>query len=129
MRNYSKQREEILEVLKEPGLHLTAEDIYNKVKLIDSTISMATVYRNLNELIYDGIIWKISSKDGKMRYDYSGEKHNHIICLRCGKVKDFKYEFNSNQDLMDSLNKQMYMNFELKTVTIYGICNECKLKI
>lgn len=127
MKNYSKQREEILEVLKNPGTHLTADEIFKKAKLIDKTISKATVYRNLKELAREGIVWKISMEDGKVIYDCPGEKHNHAICLKCGNVKDFKYEFES-ENLTKSLEEQIDMDLNIETVTIYGICDECKSK-
>ena len=127
MKNYSKQREEILEVLKNPGIHLNADEIFKRAKLIDKTISKATVYRNLKELAREGIVWKISMEDCKVIYDCSGEKHNHAICLKCGNVKDFKYEFES-ENLTKSLKKQIDMDLNIETVTIYGICDECKSK-
>lgn len=125
MKNYSKQREEILEVLNYPGFHLTAEEVFKKVKEIDSTISKGTVYRNLKDLVDEGILWKISMKDGIMRYDYPKEKHNHVICSKCGTVKDFLYEFGTKK-IVQSLKEQTNIDSDFETVTVYGICDECK---
>lgn len=127
MKNYSRQREEILEMLDGPGLHLTAEEVYNKVKTLDSSISKATVYRNLKDLVDEGILWKISMKDGIMRYDYPKEKHNHIICSECGAVKDFFFKFESKK-LVQIIKEQANMDSNFETVTLYGVCDECKLK-
>ena len=127
MRNYSRQREEILDSLDEVGLHLTAEEIYEKVRLLDSSISKATVYRNLKDLVEEGILWKISMKDGIMRYDYPKMKHNHVICSKCGVVKDFLYDF-CTKKLNQTLKEQTNMNSDFETITVYGVCDECKLK-
>ena len=125
MRNYSKQREEILEILNSPGLHLTAEEIYERVRPLDKTISKGTVYRNLKELTLDGILWKISMKDGIMKYDYPKKKHNHVICSKCGNVKDFCYDFDSKK-LGLIIKKEANMETDFESIIVYGICNDCK---
>lgn len=127
MKNYSRQREEILEILDIPGFHPTAEEVYNNVKSIDETISKGTVYRNLKDLVDEGILWKISMKDGIMRYDYPKEKHNHIICSKCGAVKDFLYEFASKK-LIQILKEQTNIDCNFETVTMYGVCDDCKIE-
>lgn len=125
MKNYSKQREEILDVLNHPCFHLTADEVFQKVKEIDSTISKGTVYRNLKDLVDEGVLWKISMKDGIMRYDYPKEKHNHVICSKCGVVKDFLYEFASKRTVQ-SLKEQTNIDSDFETITVYGICGDCK---
>ena len=59
MENYSKQREDILDVLKDSYDHPTAEEIYNRVKQKNSTSSRGTVYRNLKLLVDKNAILKI----------------------------------------------------------------------
>ena len=59
MRNYSKQREEILNVVKEMRNHPTAEEIYEISKETIPNISLGTVYRNLNTLVNEKLIRKI----------------------------------------------------------------------
>ena len=56
--NYSKQRETILNTLKENVVHPTAEYLYDVLKRENSSISLATLYRNLNQLAENGIIKK-----------------------------------------------------------------------
>ena len=52
--NYSKQREIILNTLKENVVHPTAEYLYAKIQEKDPKISLATLYRNLNQLTENG---------------------------------------------------------------------------
>ena len=56
MKNYSKQREELLLVLEKLKIHPTAEEIYQKLKDNNSTSSRGTVYRNLKDLVEEEII-------------------------------------------------------------------------
>ena len=124
MKNYSKQREEILEVLKKSYDHPTAEQIYERVKEEGSTSSKGTVYRNLNVLVENSLILKIPTQDGADRYDYVRKKHNHVICKNCGIVYDFEYEFDL-KPIKDTIIKQTKTEPFLETVIVYGICDNC----
>lgn len=127
MKNYSRQRNELLELLKSSKAHPTAEILYNLLKESGSTSSRGTVYRNLKDLVSDGTIIKISMADGADRYDYIHKKHNHIICKVCGRVMDFTYDFNSSKAIL-AVSEQTKMETNIETVIIYGICRECKNK-
>lgn len=128
MRKYSKQREEILSVLKESNSHPTAEEIYNILKEKGSTVSKGTVYRNLKELTNEHIIMIIPINDGPDRYDYINESHNHVICSKCGKVIDFKYGF-ENEKLKNYIFTCLEMDVDFSRATFSGICLECKNKL
>ena len=70
MNNYSKQREIILDVLKNCYLHPTIEELYDIVHKKYPTISKSTLYRNVNILVENNIIKKIKVFSGAYRYDY-----------------------------------------------------------
>lgn len=123
MEKYSKQREEIIEVLKNAYDHPTAEEIYERVKDNKSTSSRGTVYRNLKSLLEKNIVMKISVPDSPDRYDYIRENHSHFICTKCKKVIDFEYNFK-----IESLKKQLKPNIHFldsNSITICGICKDC----
>ena len=56
---YSRQRELILKTLKENCIHPTAEQLYELIRREEPTVSLATVYRNLNLLAENGMVKKI----------------------------------------------------------------------
>ena len=125
MKNYSKQREEIIEVIKNSYNHPTAEDIYMIVKGKDPAVSRSTVYRNLGLLTEDGIIQKISMLIGPDKYDYKRVPHNHAICIKCGKVFDFEYDFNLD-NLKKSIKDQTGLIVSSEHIAIECICENCK---
>lgn len=128
MKNYSKQREELLLVLKKLRIHPTAEEIYQKLKDEKSTASRGTVYRNLKDLVEENIIWKIPISDGPDRYDYPYENHNHIVCKMCGKVRDFNFNFISKK-VLEEIKNQTGMDTNLETIITYGFCKDCMNKL
>ncbi len=128
MKNYSKQREDLLNILKNSRSHPTAEELYEKAKEKIPSVSRGTVYRNLKDLVDEGYIIKISMASGADRYDYIHKKHNHIICKSCGTVKDFEYNFDL-EDVKQSVIKQTEVSPLLDGVIMYGICEKCKEKL
>lgn len=90
-RRMTRQRRVILEVLREHrGRHLTAEEIYCLVKPLLTSISLGTVYRNLQLLTEEGIVARTMAFDGRARFEM-GERelaHHHFICLECGSIMD-----------------------------------------
>ena len=128
MKNYSKQREDLLNILKNSSSHPTAEELYEKTKEKIPSVSRRTVYRNLKDLVDEGYIIKISMASGADRYDYIHKKHNHIICKSCGTVKDFEYNFDL-EDVKQSVIKQTEVSPLLDGVIMYGICEKCKEKL
>jgi len=125
MERYSKQREEILEVLKKSYSHPTAEEIYQDIKAQNSTASRGTVYRNLGLLVEKGIIIKIPMGNNPDRYDYIRKPHMHVICKRCGKVEDFNSNTNS-EELIKEIYKSTSIKPEENGISMLGICKKCE---
>ena len=125
MKNYSRQREEILREIEKLYNHPTAEDIYMIVKGKDPAISRSTVYRNLGVLVEDGKINKISMQAGPDRYDLKREPHNHVICTKCGKIMDFDYNFELD-NLKKILKEQTGIEISGEGIALEGICDSCK---
>ena len=67
---YSRQRELILKTLKENCIHPTAEQLYELIRREEPTVSLATVYRNLNLLAENGMVKKIEGLDGTAHFDH-----------------------------------------------------------
>lgn len=127
MKNYSKQREEIIEVIKKSHAHMTAEDIYMIVKAKDPAVSRSTVYRNLGLLVDNGIVQKISMLVGADRYDYKRDVHNHAICVKCGNVFDFNYDFKFDE-LKKIVKEKTGIEISTESISVEGICDKCKEK-
>ena len=122
--NFSKQRELILHALTQNPIHPTADKLYELIRPFMPTISLATVYRNLNQLVDNGIIRKISGLDGSVHYDHCVEKHYHFICTYCNKVYDVPYDV--AQDLEQKLKSLTGLEAQSSDLTFKGICPVCQ---
>ena len=127
MENYSKQREEIIEIIKGLYNHPTAEEIYFLTKQKDPAVSRSTVYRNLKVLVEKEMITQIAVSNGPDRYDYkeNHEKHAHVICVKCGEVYDYFYDFDITE-IKNRIATQIGVEILEDGVTMKGICHSCK---
>ena len=87
MTRYSRQREAIRKQLSNRGDHPTAETLYAELKQDFPELSLATVYRNLGQLVSWGEVARIDAY-GAARFDWVVEPHSHFFCRGCGCVID-----------------------------------------
>lgn len=126
----TQQRMIVVEAFAEhKDKHLSAEDVYEIVRVDHPEIGLATVYRTVQLLSEIQLLDRIILDDGCVRYEIrympNGDihHHHHLICRTCGKVLSFR------KDLLDTLEKQIeedtgfrVLDHELK---FYGQCKEC----
>ena len=122
--NYSRQRELILETLKENVVNPTAEYLYCVLQEKDPSISMATLYRNLNQLAGNGIIKKIDGLEAPSHFDHNTHEHFHFICDKCKKV--FDVSVNIAPDVVEMTKKETGFDVKGYDITLHGFCDECK---
>jgi Fur family ferric uptake transcriptional regulator len=120
------QRETILQELRASGQHLTADELYERVKRRLPRISLATVYRNLEFLAQAGIIAKREVSGRQKRFDSDVSEHDHIYCIQCHRLDNLDL----NREELGNLPVEAIKGY---TITGYrlefsGICRECRLK-
>lgn len=126
------RREHILRVLLENmDKHLSAEEVYNLVKIKAPDVGLATVYRTLELFMDFDIIHGMDFGDGRKRYEFGslgsdGHHHHHLICTRCGRIIEV------DEDLLDDLEKRVGRDHNFKVenhqLKIFGVCGECIAK-
>ena len=82
-----KYAEEILAAVTELQRHPTAEQVFMEMKKEHPSIAIGTVYKHLNTLTEEGLLHRITESGSPDRYDRT-ERHDHLICSRCGKIAD-----------------------------------------
>lgn len=82
------QRSHILDVVREAESHLTAGDIFERVRKRDPKIAYGTVYRSLHLLAQHGLIQELTFADQASRYDKRVDRHDHVHCTDCGLLLD-----------------------------------------
>lgn len=121
-------RETLLKLFLETEEHLTAEEIYQKLK--HEQLSLPTVYRNIEIFKRLGIIKEIVIHNN--RYFelniYSQKKlHIHFHCRRCGQIKEYnsRHVFSEMIAQKNGLEKAYKDSIEDMTVVMTGVCSAC----
>jgi Fe2+ or Zn2+ uptake regulation protein len=120
--NYSKQRDLILQAVSASKAHPTAEAIYNQLKAEYPRLSLATVYRNLNQLCGKGALRRLYLPDSPDRFDGTVEPHYHLYCTGCSSVIDLQ---DNVADWRTLLKGGMPHRITGCNVLFYGTCADC----
>jgi Fe2+ or Zn2+ uptake regulation protein len=93
-RKVTAQRQCIFRALQDDVTHPSADAVYARVRGQMETISLKTVYQTLNELAALGEVDALDLGTGTTRFDPNVEvPHHHLVCSRCGKVRDLHADF------------------------------------
>ncbi len=118
----TKNARYILEIINNSTEHLTAEQIYLRLREKNAKAVLATVYNNLSTLYEQGLIQKVCVEGYPDRYDKT-VRHDHLVCKKCGKLSDITLE-----DLAEKLQKQIGVPMISYDLKINHICTECLAK-
>lgn len=126
----TQQRKIILEEISELREHLTADEIYARVREKLPRISMGTVYRNLDILANSGFIRKLDPGLPQMLFESNMDEHYHITCTRCGKIEDaplgpIKNRVEDLEKALGNMTKHGIFGHKLEFI---GLCKECLKK-
>ena len=120
----TRQREAVLQVIRERDDHPTANEIFEAARAILPAISYATVYNSLRYLRSEGLVREINFGNSASRYDRVTERHDHAICTTCGKLVDF--DLTEAADLMRAAARKSHFKAQSVHLTLLGVCPDCR---
>ena len=119
----TQPRSKILEIFQlHPNEHYSADEVHLKLHKTTKAIGLATVYRVLTQLELAGLIQKNHFNNSQSTYEISKEHHDHLICIKCGKIVEFM-----SSDIENFQEKvSTKYNFILKShvMTLFGECTD-----
>jgi len=111
------QRMTILAAMDDCKAHPSPEKVYELIKPGNPTISLATVYNTLDSFVNAGLINKVASISGNLRYDSNMGAHGHIYCHNTDEIVDY-YDEGLNQVIIDFFKKKKISNLKIKNITL-----------
>ena len=127
MQRFSKKREAIYACLCGTQVHPSADWIYRELRPDYPDLSLATVYRNLIQLKEAGMIQSVGVVDGQERFDADLHPHSHLVCSRCGSVRDL--EIRLPERLTRDTEEQSGWKVTGTSVRLTGTCPQCRATI
>ena len=116
----TKYAKKILEIINASHSHMTAEQIFERLRETYPAVVLATVYNNLNRLCEENRIRKVSVERMPDRYDHI-QRHDHLVCKKCGRLLDIDLG-----DLTTQLENKAgipILSYDLK---LLYICEHCQ---
>ncbi|WP_386679740.1 Fur family transcriptional regulator [Loktanella sp. R86503] len=83
----TQQRMSVIAILAGADDHPSADDVFAKARLLDDSVSVATVYRTLAVLESAGLVRKLSFEDAPARYEMMPQSdHDHLVDIDTGEL-------------------------------------------
>ena len=123
---HTRQREAILDAFLEATGHVTSEDLYERVRAESPEIGAATVYRTLKLFVDAGIANAHHFRDGITLYEIEGRHHDHLICVGCGAIIEFRNEVIEAEQR--KVGEKFGYRLTQHRLHLYGYCPGCQEK-
>ena len=119
------QREVLIRVLSEAMGHPTADELVRQVREVLPTVSHATVYRNLQELVREGLLRTLDMAGAAVQFEINPDEHHHFVCRKCGQVSEV---YLSAVDVRVNRRRTAIDGFRIdrREVQLHGVCAACQ---
>lgn len=107
------QRVAVLEVIMGLETHPTADDIVDFIRLNFPHVPIGTVYKILDAFMKKGIVQKVKTGNGILRFDPVKKSHHHLYCADSERIEDY-YDDKLNQILDNYFKNKKIPNFDIK---------------
>ena len=122
-----RTRDKIVEVIEEmpQGVHLSAQELHDKIVEDGDAVSLSTIYRALERLQASGEVRSIMSTRGQLwESAHHDEQHDHLICTSCGITIEFSDNLVSG--FGKTVAKRKGFRYQESRFDIFGYCSKCK---
>lgn len=116
------QRLSLFELIDNYG-HIDIDTLFENIKVTFSTISLATLYKNVNSMIDKGLLSESKIIGMKTQYEIKKANHIHTICTSCNKIEDI---FLNTNKIRNNLKLETNYSIDQIDINFYGVCSECQ---
>jgi Fur family ferric uptake transcriptional regulator len=122
----SSKRDRIVQVFLRQEGHVSADDLFERVRKEVAGIGRATVYRTLQWMVDAGIARKVDFGEGRSRFEpsYRHPRHFHLICNTCHSSSEFLSS--DVESLIEEIAGARNFEAAQSVVQIYGTCEQCR---
>jgi Fur family ferric uptake transcriptional regulator len=107
--------------------HFSAEDVYKTLLDTGEDVGLATIYRVLTQFESAGLVTRHHFEGGHSVFELNkGVHHDHLVCVRCGKVEEFSDEVIEKRQR--AIAERFGFSMTDHSLYIYGVCAGCGVK-
>ncbi|NVJ53753.1 MAG: transcriptional repressor [Campylobacteraceae bacterium] len=116
------QRVAIVEELYSNG-HMNIDELYKKLLEKFPSISLATIYKNVNAMVEKVFLNEVKIPEAKSVYELAKEEHSHLVCSSCGIIEDITID---TSILQSSIKENSTFQIQNVDVVFSGLCKSCQ---
>jgi len=118
------QRLVIIESIDKYG-HINIDRLYEEVKSQFSSVSLATIYKNIHSMIKNMLLLEVKIPNQKSVYEIVKTQHSHLVCKKCEEIFDIEID---TQKMEDTIINDFKFQIEQSDLVFSGICQKCLKK-
>lgn len=115
------QRVAIVEELFKNG-HMNIDDLYKKLLSKFPSVSLATIYKNINAMVEKVFLSEVKIPNSKSVYELVKTEHAHLVCSCCGNIEDIILDASS---LLNEVSTLSSFKIDSTNIVLSGICPKC----
>jgi len=103
--------------------HINIDKLYDEVKQKFNSVSLATIYKNINAMTKNLLLQEIKIANKKSVYEMIKEEHSHFVCNSCGDVIDIQVE---TKNITKDMEEKYDFTISQSDVVLSGTCKNCQ---
>jgi Fur family transcriptional regulator, peroxide stress response regulator len=111
------QRLVVLRALYSMNIHPSADQVLDYLRRDNPHMGTGTVYNILEVFADKGIVKRVKTEKGILRYDAVHEKHHHIYCTDTEKIEDY-HDHELTRLLEDYFTRHKIQGFEIEDLNL-----------
>ncbi|MFZ9658966.1 MAG: Fur family transcriptional regulator [Arcobacteraceae bacterium] len=115
------QRLAILNIVSTSG-HINIDELYEEIKKQFHSISLATIYKNINTMTENKLLLEVKLPNSKSVYEVVKSRHAHLSCEICGDIQDMSIDA---EKIFKEISNEYSFKINNTDVIISGICKSC----
>lgn len=122
----TKQRQAVLEALKGRNEFRSAQQVHLDLVSAGESVSLATVYRNLQILEESGQVDAVRAAEGEVLYRLCEDTghHHHLVCTNCGHTEEV--DLSAIEPLLAIVSEKRGFELTGHDLELFGLCAKCK---
>lgn len=103
--------------------HINIDSLYAIMLKKFNSISLATIYKNINLMLDNSFIQEVKLPQNKSVFEITKEVHSHLVCQKCEEVSDIDLEL---QTILHEVQEQSEFKVSKTNLVLSGICKKCQ---
>ena len=103
--------------------HINVDALYLLMLQKFNSISLATIYKNINLMLENSFIQEVKIPQQKSVYELTKTAHSHLVCKECGEVEDINLDMGT---ILRQATSKSSFEISKTDLVLSGICTHCQ---